>query len=267
MSIDYDAAMEINVLVLNVGNSRLAIGAFVGGQLEQVSRVPLDDRGGWAEKLADAWRRVADGGDAAVAGACVNPPALAAVEHAVAEATGGQAVQWVGRDLDLPIPVKTDAPDQTGVDRVLNVAAAYEQIGHACVVADAGTALTVDCCDDAGAFLGGAIAPGPALMLRALHEHTAKLPEVTLDGPPPGAYGRNTKDAMRHGAFTGVRGMVKELVEAYATDLGRWPELIATGGDAETIFGGWELTHAVAPDLTLYGVALAYANHHIKHET
>ena len=264
----YDRGMDINVMVLNVGNSRLAVGAFVGGQLERVSRVPLDDRSGWAAAVAEAWRAVSDdgNGDAAVAGACVNPPLLEAVEQSVSQAADGRAVQWVGRDLDLPIPVKTDEPAATGVDRVLNVAAAYEQIGHACAVVDAGTALTVDCCDDAGAFLGGAIAPGAGLMLRALHEHTAKLPEVAL-APPAGAYGRNTRDAMLHGVFTGVRGMVKELVESYATDLGRWPELVATGGDAETLFGGWELTHAVAPDLTLYGVALAYANHHIKHGT
>ena len=58
--------------------------------------------------------------------------------------------------------------------------------------------------------------------------------------------------------------MVKELVERYATEFGQWPELIATGGDAESLFGGWALVHAVAPDLTLYGIALAYANYHIK---
>ena len=67
--------------------------------------------------------------------------------------------------------------------------------------------------------------------------------------------------------FFGVRGMVRELVENYATELGSWPELIVTGGDAQKLFEGWELVHAISPDLTLYGVALAYANHHIKHGT
>jgi hypothetical protein len=40
-----------------------------------------------------------------------------------------------------------------------------------------------------------------------------------------------------------------------------------TGCDAEKLFAGWELVHAVSPELTLYGIALAYTNHHIKHET
>ena len=47
--------------------------------------------------------------------------------------------------------------------------------------------------------------------------------------------------------------------------LGTWPDIIATGGDAERLFAGWEVIHAISPDLTLYGVALAYTNHHIKH--
>ena len=72
---------------------------------------------------------------------------------------------------------------------------------------------------------------------------------------------------MLHGVFYGIRGMVKELVENYATELGIWPDIIATGGDAPKLFEGWELIHAIAPDLTMYGIALAYANHHIKHGT
>jgi hypothetical protein len=32
------------------------------------------------------------------------------------------------------------------------------------------------------------------------------------------------------------------------------------------LFEGWELIHAISPDLTLYGIALAFTNHHIKHD-
>ena len=118
---------------------------------------------------------------------------------------------------------------------------------------DAGTAVTVDCCNDKGEFLGGAIAPGVDMMLTALHERTAKLPQVDL-ATPQGVFGRSTKEAIRQGVYFGVRGMVRELVENYATELGSWPELIATGGDAQKLFEGWELVHAISPDLTLYGV-------------
>jgi type III pantothenate kinase len=104
------------------------------------------------------------------------------------------------------------------------------------------------------------------MQLDALHEHTAKLPRAQLTAPS-GAFGTSSITSLQQGVYHGIRGMVKELVENYATHLGTWPDVIATGGDAQTLFDGWELIHAIVPDLTLYGIALAYANHHIKHGT
>jgi type III pantothenate kinase len=257
--------MEINLVVMNVGNSRLAIGSFRGGELSGVTRIPNDDRAQWEGEIAAAWNRIEGRENAAIVAAGVNPPMERALQDAVSSAANRRVV-WVGKNLELPIKVLTDAPEQTGVDRVLNIAAAYEQIGNACVVVDAGTAITIDCCNDQGEFLGGAIAPGLRLQLEALHEKTAVLPALKVSefAAPQVHFGRNTRDAILQGVYHGIRGMVRELVENYATDLGRWPEIIATGGDAQVLFGGWELIHAISPDLTLYGIALAYADHHIK---
>ena len=255
--------MEINLLTLNLGNSRLAVGTFAAGELGEVVRIPHGQRGDWEATLASQWSRLAAFDGSAVVAASVNPaleePLAQAVEKAI-----GRRVLWVGREIELPIRVLTDEPDKTGVDRVLNVAAAYEQMGKACVVVDAGTAITVDCCNDNGDFLGGAIAPGVSTMLDALHEKTALLPRVEFD-VPAGVFGKTTRDAILEGVYHGVRGMVRELVEQYAVELGQWPEMIATGGDASKLFEGWELTHAVSPDLTTYGIALAYTEHHLRH--
>ncbi len=137
------------------------------------------------------------------------------------------------------------------------------------VVIDAGTAITFSVCNDAGEFLGGAIAPGVRMQLDAMHERTAALPliETAEFKAPEEVYGQNTKQAMLHGVYHGIRGMVKELVEAYATQMGKWPEVVATGGDAAVLFADWEIINGISPDLTLYGIAKAYADHHIKHET
>jgi type III pantothenate kinase len=255
--------MDINLLVLNLGNSRLAMGTFAAGELIKVNRIPHAQKGEWVAALIEAWGSIASN-DAAVVAASVNPPMERALEDAVLQALN-RRILWIGRDVELPINVLTDEPELTGVDRVLNVAAAFEQMGNACVVIDAGTALTVDVCNDSGEFLGGAIAPGVSLMLDSLHERTARLPRTELTKPED-AWGKSTEEAIRIGVYHGIRGMVKEIVETYATALGTWPEIIATGGDAQLLFEGWELIHAVAPDLTLYGIALAYTNHHIKGE-
>jgi type III pantothenate kinase len=257
--------MEINLLVLNVGNSRLAMAPFVAGEIGAVTRIPHDQRDQWERHLRPAWEQIRLRDNAAIVAAGVNPAMEQALEDVV-QAVAKRRVVWVGKDLDLPIPVKTEQPEQTGIDRILNIAAAYEQLGDACVVVDAGTAITVDLCNDAGVFLGGAILPGAQMMLNALHEKTAKLPQVEM-GVPSEPIGRSTREAMLHGVYHGIRGAVKELAENYATELGRWPDMIATGGDAAKLFADWELVHAISPDLTLYGIALAYAEHHIKHGT
>ena len=259
------APMDINVMVINVGNTRTAVGAFVAGQLERVVRLPNDRQQEWGPQIRQVWELCKGKEGASIAGASVNPAVADEIDDVVQQETD-RLIQWVGDELELPIDVQTDEPNATGVDRVLNMAAAFEQVGKPCAVVDAGTAITVDICDERGNFLGGAIAPGVEMMLGALHAKTAKLPEVSF-AVPQGPYGKNTAEAMRQGVYHGIRGMVKELVENYATDLGTWPDLIATGGDAQALFSGWELVHAVSPDLTLYGVALAYANHHIKHGT
>src|SRR3954447_12195402 len=174
--------MEINLVVLNVGNSRLAVAPFRAGELGEVVRLDLKDPAAWGPAIAAAWKQVAGRENAAVVGASVNPGRDEAVEQAVLDSVNRHVV-WVGEDLDLPAKVLTEKPEETGIDRVLNVAAAYEQLGKACVVVDAGTAVTVAYCNERGAFVGGAIAPGAALMFQSLHQQTAKLPHVTLDVP------------------------------------------------------------------------------------
>jgi type III pantothenate kinase len=272
--------MEINLVVINLGNSRLAVAPFRAGELGEVTRVGVEDSAEWAEPIRLAWSQIEGADNSAVVAASVNPKLDAELERVVGDVASRRVV-WIGKDpstgsasspqagsvqaLELPIKVLTDEPEQTGIDRVLNVAAAYEQMGKACVVVDAGTAITVDACNDVGEFLGGAIAPGVRLQFDALHEHTAKLPRVERLTVPEHPFGNTTEQAILHGVYHGIRGMVRELVETYATELGNWPDLIATGGDAEVLFRNWEIVHAIAPDLTLYGIALAYANHHIKH--
>lgn len=251
-------------MVLSAGNSRLAIGAFVDGKLQRVSRVAIDRREQWQEPIAQMWEQISNRSDPQVAGASVNPPVIEPLEHLVTQTTGHD-VQWVGREVQVPIKVAARSPEQTGIDRILNIAAAYDVMGQPCVVVDAGTAITVDCCNDRGDFLGGAIAPGVAMMLDALHEKTARLPRIEF-AVPTGTFGDSTESAIRHGVYLGIRGMVRELVESYATELGQWPPIIATGGNARELFEGWELIQAVSPDLVLHGIALAVVNHQLERE-
>jgi type III pantothenate kinase len=98
------------------------------------------------------------------------------------------------------------------------------------------------------------------MQAEALNEHTAALPRV-VPGEPEGVFGKDTEQALRMGLVGGARGALRGLVESYATELGHWPVVILTGGDAELVGGPLVeagLVQAVVEDLTLRGVAMAY---------
>ena len=95
------------------------------------------------------------------------------------------------------------------------------------------------------------------MQLQAMHEHTSALPEISFERPDNDAFGRSTAQAMLKGVYHGIRGMVWRLVEQYAVHYGAYPMVIATGGDAEILFGDDKLVDRIVPDLTLTGISAA----------
>lgn len=245
------------VLACDVGNSTIRLATVTGDDVSPVRTVRVGELAELGGLLREMWAR--DGQPGGLAAASVNPPALKALEAAATEAVE-QDVLVVGRELPLPIETDLDDPAAIGADRLCCASAAYDRLGVACVVADFGTALTVDCVSDDGVFLGGAILPGLAMGADALGSATAQLPRVQLE-QPGWVFGRDTRQAIVSGLVRGARGALRELVEVYATALGHWPPVIITGGDAALISPDAEddcLVQAVVDDLALRGIAMAY---------
>ena len=246
-----------SVLACDVGNSAVHFAAVRGESVGEMHTMYLDDLAALGPALAGLWREMAS--PKHVVAGSVNPAGLKAFEAAVAEAIG-QPVLAVGRDLPLPIETSLEHPESVGVDRLCCAAAAFDHLGVACVVADFGTAITIDCVNDDGTFLGGAILPGLRMGAKSLQDGTALLPRVE-PSEPSGVFGRDTQQAIAGGLVFGARGALRELVEAYATELGRWPLVIITGGDAQLICrepGASALVQARVDDLAVRGVAIAY---------
>lgn len=242
------------VLAADVGNTHVTVGAVQGEQTFAVVSVAVDDSAGLTGVLEQMWSAMTT--PRRVVACSVNPEALGRFEAAVSEVLDEDVVV-VGRDIPLPIETSLASPERIGVDRLCCAAAAYERLQQACVVVDLGTAITVDCVNPEGVFIGGAILPGLRMQARALHEGTAQLPLVEM-AEPDGVFGDDTAGAIRHGVVTGVRGAVRGLVEAYATEINQWPVVVTTGGDAG-LFGNPEgIVQAQAPPLCLMGVARAF---------
>jgi len=242
--------MKVSFLAIDVGNTHAHIGVFIEDKLTETYSVDVASDAALAEALAKAQAQLEGAEGACAMMASVNAPGAKRVAGHVR-----LPINRVDKDLPIPIGRQLDREALTGDDRLLNAAAAYNVLKQSCVIVDAGTAVTVDFVDGAGTFHGGAIAAGAQMQLKALHEYTAQLPQVSLDRPVE-PIGHNTVEAMRSAVFHGLRGMVRELVEQYAEKNGAYPVVIATGGDAEMLFKDFELVERIVPELTMIGMAV-----------
>ena len=244
----------VNLLVMDVGNSRTQVGRVLGSDLDSTASYSNDDAPGIVAGIVERWSTLPEDAPRAVLLASVNDPVATRLSSMISDQLS-EEVYHVGADIPVPIAEDLDPETLTGIDRLLNAVAAFDAAKQACVIVDAGTAVTVDFIDGEGTFHGGAIAPGAAMQLAALHQHTDALPDIEFAKPLEGQYGKSTSQAMLQGVYHGIRGMVWRLVEKYAEAYGAYPMVIATGGDAAMLFGEDELIDRIVPHLTLLGIA------------
>lgn len=261
----------MSVLAIDIGNTRVGLGVFTDGKSDdpalRLTHVELDKE--LPATLKSLWENAVaqtdDAGDdePAIIIASVVPDIASRIESAVQQHLMTKPLV-IGRDLKVPIKTMLTDESTVGQDRLLAAVAAYVNVEAACAIIHAGTALVVDCIDDEGIFRGGAIAPGLRMGAIALHEYAAQLPEASLTPPADDIpYGRFTQEAINLGLYASARGTTRELLERYATALGAWPHVVATGGDAQTLFGDGGLVDSFVPDLALQGAALVW-EHHLK---
>ena len=164
-----------------------------------------------------------------------------------------------GADWDLGLSIAYDDPTGVGIDRLLAAAAAFARTpeGSGSVVADAGTAITVDAVDPAGTFLGGLIVPGRHLMLDSLHARTSLLPDIALADDPP-LLGRNTSTCLQAGTVHGTAAMLDGLFERIALQLDAPLCGFLTGGDSSLLSRHTARFTHCDPALVLYGLRLAF---------
>lgn len=254
---EYDP--DAPIVVIGVGNTRTTLATWTNEQLVSPLPVPTGDVAAFEEAYAAHLAASANGRIGATALACVVPGALPQIGNLVRERTD-KDVLVVGDTIRLPMEVDVIDPKAVGVDRVCGAAAAYDTLKTGCTIVSFGTAVTIDLVDDEGTFVGGAILPGVRMQIKALHEHTAQLPEVE-PGVPALPYGRDTKEAIQTGVCRGLAGAVRGIVEGYASHMNRWPQVVATGGDLTLMAPHCDFLDSMVAHLVLRGIALAYTKH------
>ncbi|MCY4446062.1 MAG: type III pantothenate kinase [Rhodobacteraceae bacterium] len=157
----------------------------------------------------------------------------------------------------LPIEIKVDQKSQVGADRIVNTVSAYDRYGGNLIVVDFGTATTFDVVGEDGSYLGGVIAPGVDLSIKALHQAAAALPRIDV-AQPSQIVGKNTLECMQSGFFWGYISLIEGITKRIQTEQNKEMTLIGTGGYSLEFDQSPGLFAHVEMDLTIHGLRLIY---------
>lgn len=249
------------IICIDVGNTDIAIGGFVGDELRFVTRVSTDATKTTQEYESIIAQMLDNKGvkRTDVEGAIISSvvPHLSFVMHSVMWELYSVKAYEVSLKINTGIDVVCDDPSSVGADLLCAcVAARYL---HSCpsLVIDMGTATKMMVVDEKGTFIGVSIMPGVMMGMRALSSGTAQLPQFSLEAPKC-AIGTNTVDCMKSGAVFGNAAMVDGMIDRFCEEFGKELPVIATGGYSHAIIPHCKHEITLVENLVLEGLYLIY---------
>lgn len=271
-------------LIIDIGNSSAKVARFHEGLLEEHFRMSLKEL---EEFLATDEHRVGVERCIVSSTTGLNPSLLdklREVDERVVVLSGATALPFI---VDYKTPL-TIGPDRLAAV----AGAMKRWPGETVLVVDAGTCVTYDVlvcgaetCDrhngngvgsDARAcgahsddepngegqpcrvpkpaahYIGGNIAPGLEMRLRAMNEHTSRLPLVDQWGEVP-QLGYDTPTALRAGVMRGIQHEIEGYIDYINKEYGR-VKVVLTGGDSLRLKSLLADDVAIDEHLVLYGL-------------
>lgn len=160
----------------------------------------------------------------------------------------------VSDKLKYPFEILYTTPATLGRDRLAAVSAVYSLYrGHSNLIIDAGTCITYDFISKEGQYIGGNIAPGIDMRLKAMNAYSDHLPLVIKENIPELLMGNSTESALQNGgvhmAIMEAEGLIRRLESVHGGF-----NIILTGGDANLFEKYLNYKLFVHPDLVLFGL-------------
>ena len=237
-------------LLLDVGHTRAKFGEERDGQVSRLGVFSIDEM----EPLYAALRERRGQGEVLHAASTLQGGAGAAMQKGVEEAWG-QAVAWIDPESARgDIGLHYAKPETFGVDRLLAMRAARQRTRSACIVVDAGSAVTVDGLTEDNRHCGGWIVPGYSRQKGALE----MLPEFEVVPPvaPESTVNTGTAEAVESGVWRLLSGGIDAICARLREEvLGESTEVFITGGDAEQLQIWCRTKMVIVSDLVLEGLA------------
>lgn len=250
------------LLTIDIGNTNLTLGAYLGDELKFVSRLATD-RSRTEDQYAIELKNIFtlygysfESFDGCAISSVV--PELTGAVAGAAERITGKTPLILGPGVKTGINILADDPSQAGADLVAASVAAAKLYPLPCFVIDLGTATKINVIDENGSFCGCAIAPGVAISLNALSSKTSQLPAISLSAPKK-AIGTNTVDCMQSGVVFGTAAMLDGLCDRMEEELGRKVQsFVATGGLSREIIKSCRHEMIYDSELILKGLRIIY---------
>ncbi|MGI6091952.1 MAG: type III pantothenate kinase [Veillonellaceae bacterium] len=249
------------LLVIDIGNTNIVLGAYDGKELLHHWRVSTDriktgDEYGMLLNSLFNYAGLTMKDFNAVIISSVVPPLVVPIVKMCQRYFGVEPLV-VGPGIKTGMCIRYENPREVGADRIVNAVAALEKFGGPLIVIDFGTATTFCAIAENGDYLGGAIAPGIRISTEALFQRAAKLPRIELV-KPKSVICRNTITSMQSGIIFGFTGQVDEIVRRMKVELKADARVVATGGLAKLIAQESNTIDIVDHFLTLEGLRILY---------
>lgn len=240
------------VLLVDAGNSRVKWASGTAQGLSRQAPFLLEEGEALRRRLDRAW-------------ASLPTPAQVLVSNVAGTQVGREIAGWLHARWGLQPRFAAAAaeacgvrnayadPALLGVDRWLALIGAARCCGGPLMVADCGTALTVDALDAGGQHLGGVIAPGLRMLGECLRARIGL--EAAEPAVPGSLLGSSTAQGIAAGSMAACAGLIEHLHGRIELRLEQSVTLLLTGGDAETVARALHCPARIEPDLVLRGLA------------
>jgi type III pantothenate kinase len=249
------------ILAVDVGNTNIVFGGYVGEELKFISRLNtqvsrMEDQ--YAIKLRDILSLYGHS-EKEIKGCIISsvvPPITTHLSRGIEKLCKVKPLV-VSPGIKTGLNIKIDDPSILGSDLACAAVAAKNKYKMPCIFIDIGTCLKIFALDKEGALLGGAIGPGVKLSFEALSSKTASLPLIGAQ-PVEKVIGTNSPDSMRAGVITGTACMIDGMIERYEEVLGEKATVVATGGYSALVTPLCKREMELDSDLVLEGLRIIY---------
>ena len=249
-------------LAIDIGNTNVVAALFDGDAIAVSGRfeTAVMDDSSWRRHFGDLFKGQPDW-EQSLEGAVLSSVVPAVTDVLLSFLRGPLDIEPIvvgAPGVAHGVKIAFERPEEIGSDRIVTVAAAWARYGEPLIIVDFGTATTFDVVGPECSYLGGPIAPGINLALKALYEAAALLPEIDVAPPEDGkVMGKNTVDAMRSGIYWGYVGLIEGLITRIHAEAGP-AKVIATGGLAPLFADQIPVIEATHEHLILEGLAQIY---------